>query len=119
MGQVFGIAIGSTVLSNGLGKHLPSAFLDQYGSAAEVAVPFINDLAEPLRGQVREAFSKSLQMLWYVSIGLSAASLLITLVMKSLPLTSESDDKWGMEDKVKQKAEAVKEAVKHERGDEV
>lgn len=47
LGQVFGIAIGSTVLQNGLSKNLPEAFLHQIGGNAGnalAAIPSIKDL---------------------------------------------------------------------------
>lgn len=46
-GQVFGIAIGSTVLQNQLTKNLPSEFTSQLGGSSEIAfsaIPLIANL---------------------------------------------------------------------------
>lgn len=106
LGQVFGIAIGSTVLQNGLSKNLPEAFLHQIGGNAGnalAAIPSIKDLAEPLRHEVRVAFADSLKIVWQVMIGITAIGLLASLFMKQLSLTAETDEKWGL--KVEEKGE--------------
>jgi len=105
MGQVFGIAIGNTVLTNELRTHLPAEFLAAHGASAEAAIPFIKALAEPLRNEVRAAFASSLQTVWYVMIGISGLGLVSAFAMKSLPLTAELDDKWGLEERVKKEVE--------------
>ncbi len=98
LGQVFGIAVGNTVLTNQLHKKLPAEFLAEHGASAEAAIPYIKALAEPLRHQVRVAFAGSLQTVWYVMVGIAGLGLISVLFMKSLPLTAETDDKWGLEE---------------------
>jgi len=96
-GQVFGIAIGSTALTNALKDKLPASFLAQYGSAAETAIPYIAPLAEPLRTQVRVAYASSLVYVWYVSLGVAGLGLLGTLGLYSIEMTAEKDERWGLE----------------------
>lgn len=50
LGQVFGIAVGSTILQNRLAKTLPAEFAAQVGGrgdAAFAAIPTIKDLLRP------------------------------------------------------------------------
>ncbi|ORY63676.1 iron permease [Leucosporidium creatinivorum] len=101
-GQVFGIAIGSTVLQNQLTKNLPSEFTSQLGGSSEIAfsaIPLISGLAEPLRTEVRAAFANSIQTIWQVMIGLAGLGFLVAFAMRSLPLTSEVDENWGLAEK--------------------
>ncbi|ORY69454.1 iron permease [Leucosporidium creatinivorum] len=109
-GQVFGIAIGSTILQNQLTKNLPAEFTAQLGGSAEIAfssIPLIADLAEPLRTEVRAAFANSIQTIWQVLIGLSGLAFLLSFLMRSLPLTSEVDENWGLAEKKARDVEAV------------
>jgi hypothetical protein len=101
IGQVFGIAIGNTVLTNQLHKKLPAEFLAEHGASAEAAIPYIKALADPLRHEVRVAFAESLQTVWYVMVGIAGLGLISVFFMKSLPLTTETDDKWGLEEREK------------------
>jgi len=55
--------------------------------------------AEPLRTQVRAAFADSLETIWQVMIGLAGVGFLISFALKSLPLTTEVDENWGLEEK--------------------
>ena len=101
LGQVFGIAIGNTVLTNQLHKKLPAAFLAAHGASAEAAIPYITTLAEPLRHEVRVAYAESLQTVWYVMVGIAGLGLVSVFMMKSLPLTVEVDERWGLEEREK------------------
>lgn len=96
-GQVFGIAIGSTVLTNSLSSQLPSSFLATYGGSAEAAVPYIAALAEPVRTQVRVAYADALGWIWWVSLGVAGAGLVGTCGMTSMEMTGETDERWGLE----------------------
>ncbi|KAM0752456.1 iron permease [Meredithblackwellia eburnea MCA 4105] len=104
-GQVFGIAIGSTILQNQLIKKLPAEFfqtLEGTGSDAGLAfaaIPLISKLSEPLKTQVRVAFADSLRTIWQTSIGLSGLGLIVAVFMKSYKLVDVTDEKWGMEEK--------------------
>ncbi|GAA5912425.1 hypothetical protein JCM8208_005166 [Rhodotorula glutinis] len=105
-GQLFGIVISSTVVSNQLVKKLPEAFVEQYGEltgdAAFALIPQIKTFAEPLRTEVQIAFNDSLVVLWQVLIGISGLGFLVSLGLKHIPLTMEMDsENWGLEEKKK------------------
>jgi len=70
-GNVLGISIGSSVITNVLAGKLPQEYLDMVpgGTAgAYASIPLIRGLAEPLKMQVREAFAASLRVVWIVMI---------------------------------------------------
>lgn len=97
--QIWGVAIGATVLQNQLSSRLPAAFLDALPSGANVAysaIPAIPSLASPLREEVQAAFAGSLDVLWRVQCGLSAAGALASLFMNGLPLHTDTDKKWDV-----------------------
>lgn len=52
-----------------------------------------------LRQEVRVAFTESLRTIWLFLAILSAVMTLVALFMRSLPLTTEMDDTFGLEDK--------------------
>ncbi|GAA5907394.1 MDR family MFS transporter [Sporobolomyces salmoneus] len=100
-GQVFGISIGSSILSNKLNSTLPPQLLAQLGGSGDVAfaaIPVIKTLPEPLRSQVREAFADSIRTIWYAMIGVAGVAFLFSLTLKSIPLTKERDENWGLEE---------------------
>ncbi len=96
LGQVFGITVGSTVLTNRLARTLPAQFLAEFG-ASEAAIPYIKGLPEPLRAEVRVAFASSLQTVWYVILGVAFVGLLATCGLRSVPMTVVKDEQWGLE----------------------
>ncbi|GAA6060654.1 hypothetical protein JCM10212_001210 [Sporobolomyces blumeae] len=102
-GQVFGIAIGSTILQNRLNSLLPRSFAAEFGSGeiAFAVIPVIKGLPEPLRTQVRVAFADSIRTIWYFVLGVAGLGFVVSLVMKSLPLTMERDENWGVLEKEK------------------
>ncbi|KAG6805605.1 hypothetical protein H0H92_014776, partial [Tricholoma furcatifolium] len=95
----WGITIGSTVLENQLKAKLPQVFIQSLPQGVELsysAIPRISTLAEPLRSQVRDAFSDSLAVLWQVLLGTSALGLLSTLLMKEVPMQTVADERYGL-----------------------
>ena len=99
--QVWGSTIGSTVLQNQLRTRLPPEFLAQFPggvSLAYSAIPIIKTLDEPLKSEVRAAFADSISIIWKVMIGVSALGALASLLMKGLPLHTDVDEKWGLEE---------------------
>ncbi|KAH9921355.1 MFS general substrate transporter [Fomitopsis serialis] len=97
--QIWGVAIGATVLQNQLSSRLPQAFLATLPSGAGVAysaIPAIPALASPLREEVQAAFAGSLDVLWRVQCALSAVGVFASLWMKGLPLHTETDRKWDV-----------------------
>ncbi|KPV74144.1 uncharacterized protein RHOBADRAFT_15707 [Rhodotorula graminis WP1] len=105
-GQLFGIVIGSTVVSNQLQKNLPAAYVAQYGElvgdATFALIPQIKTFAEPLRTEVQIAFNDALVTLWQVLVGLSGLGFLLALALKHIPLTMEVDESWGVQVKKKE-----------------
>ncbi|KAF8755099.1 Iron permease [Rhizoctonia solani] len=70
---------------------LPSAHLFSKPSFPNVFLP------EPLRTQVREAFADSLAVLWRVFIGIAGAGFISVFLMKEIPMSNETDERWAME----------------------
>ncbi|TNY24273.1 major facilitator superfamily domain-containing protein [Rhodotorula diobovata] len=101
-GNVLGISIGATTMTNVLAKKLPQAYLDIVpgGTAgAYSSIPLIRGLEEPLKMQVREAFAQSLRVVWIVMIPFAGLGFLVALLMKSLPLNSTVDENFGVKAK--------------------
>ncbi|GAA5878611.1 hypothetical protein JCM8547_003844, partial [Rhodosporidiobolus lusitaniae] len=108
-GQVFGIAIGSTVLQNELVKKLPEQFAAQFGHGeiAFAAIPYIKALDEPLRSLVRAAFADSLKVIWQTLIGVAGLGLLLSLPIQQMTLATETDEEnWGLKEKQKAQGKA-------------
>ncbi|KAG8694924.1 hypothetical protein FRC08_008173 [Ceratobasidium sp. 394] len=98
----YGVAIGSSVLQTELSRRLPSQFTAQFPGGSDIAfsaIPFISALEEPLRSEVRAAFADALAVLWKVMIGISGMGLISTLLMREVPMNTETDEKWAMEQK--------------------
>jgi len=98
-GNILGITVGSTVLTNELGKKLPVAFLEQVPggvAGAYSAIPLIATLSEPLRTQVRTAFADSIRVIWLVLIPFGGIGLITALGMKALKLETMTDEHWGI-----------------------
>ncbi|CCM02629.1 uncharacterized protein FIBRA_04732 [Fibroporia radiculosa] len=96
-GQVWGVAIGGSVLQNQLMQRLPSAFYahSSHGTAlAYATIPVIPYLAEPLRTQVRTSFADSLAALWRVQLVIAVVGLVVSFFMRGLPLHTETDREW-------------------------
>lgn len=78
---------------------LPESFIQSLPQGLELsyaAIPQISTLAEPLKTQVRNAFSGSLVVLWQVLLGISALGLLSTTFMKEVPMQTVSDERYGL-----------------------
>ena len=61
-------------------------------------IAIIPDLQEPTRSEVREAFADSLIVLWQVMIGIAGLGLLSSLFMKALPLHTQRDEQWALDE---------------------
>ncbi|BGP26001.1 major facilitator superfamily protein [Rhodotorula toruloides] len=116
LGQVFGITVGSTILQNQLAKKMPQEYAAQFGGrgdAAFAAIPLIKDLPEPLRTAVRAAFSDSTRTIWLFCLGITAVGLVISLLMKDIPLATETDEEnWGLKEREKEVKEGKAEEGK-------
>ncbi|KAG8894281.1 hypothetical protein FRC00_009199 [Tulasnella sp. 408] len=103
--QTWGVTLGGTILQNELKKKLPQAFLAMFpGEGVEItyaAIPRIGGLAEPLKGEVRDAFAGSLRTVWIVMAAVSVVGFFTVLGMKQLEMHEVTDEKWGLEEQKK------------------
>lgn len=105
-GQVFGIVIGSTTLSNQLKRRMPAEFLASLPGGPGTAYSHITEISsipEPLRTQVRIGLSDSIKYIWIVLIAFSAAGLLWSFCQKPMPLNGTTDEAWGLVEKKQDK----------------
>ncbi|EKM60399.1 uncharacterized protein PHACADRAFT_155539 [Phanerochaete carnosa HHB-10118-sp] len=99
---IWGATIGTAVLQTQLKKRLPAEFINELpGGIAIVysAITVIPGLPKLLHTQVRAAFADSICILWQVFVGIGAIGLLVSLLMKGLPLHTQMDEQWGLEEK--------------------
>lgn len=98
--QVWAVTIGITVLQTQLSKRLPPAFTEQFPAGVAIAyqsIPKIRTLQEPLKTQIQAAFADSVAVVWRVTIGIASIGILASLFMRGLPLHTQVDEKWGLE----------------------
>lgn len=115
---MWGVTIGGAILQNELGRHLPEEFLASLPAGvafAFSAVPAIKDLPEPTRTDVRRGFAQSIDVIWYVMTAVAVLGLFSSLFMKALPLHTQMDEKWGLEQEQLKRAADAEEA--REEGD--
>ena len=99
--QTWGLTISATVLQNELKKKLPHQFLSQFGQGQEIAyaaIPKIATLEEPMRTEVRLAFSKSIGTVWTVMMGISLLGILTIFLLREVPMNMFTDEKFGLID---------------------
>ncbi|KZT12007.1 iron permease [Laetiporus sulphureus 93-53] len=99
--QVWGVAIGAVVLQNELRHQLPAAFLERYPDISQVTyttITQIRSLPEPLKNEVRVAFASSLRVVWLVLVGMSVLGLVVSFLMRGLPLHTDLDQHWGVQE---------------------
>lgn len=58
----------------------------------------VKKLEEPLRSEVQTAFGESLRNVWFSTTAIAAVGFLFSLLMKSVPLHSNMDEQWGLEE---------------------
>ncbi len=101
------MTIGTAILQTQLSKRLPPEFIAQFPGGVAIAysaIPVISTLPEPAQSQVPEAFAQSIIVIWQVMIGISGIELLSCFFMKALPLHTQVDERWGLEESNKEKA---------------
>ena len=114
--QTWGIAISASILQNELKTRLPPAFVAQFPAGVEIAyavIPLIPGLEPGLQREVRDAFARSLVVLWEVMIGISGLGLLTVLLMKEIEMRTDVDQQWGLE---KEKSDDTRPASSVEAG---
>ncbi|KAI0791722.1 Mfs1.2 [Abortiporus biennis] len=98
---VWAIAIGSAVLDNTFSNKLSSDVLAIFPGGANgvyFSIPLISSLPDPIKTEVRIAFAEGLSLMWKVLSGITAIGLLSCILMKGLPLHTEVDENWGIEE---------------------
>ncbi|KAJ7881325.1 iron permease [Mycena olivaceomarginata] len=93
--QTWGITISSTILQNSLKKNLPPAFVAQFPPGFEIA------WTPPLRNEVRAAFADSMAVIWQTMIGIAGLGLLLSLLMKEVPMGTTVDKTYTLKEKEK------------------
>ncbi|CAK5262653.1 unnamed protein product [Mycena citricolor] len=99
--QTWGIAIAGSILQNELSRRLPPAFIAQFPPHFEIAysaIPAIGLLEEPLRSEVRAAFAGSMDVIWRVMIGVCGLGLLFALFMKEVPMSTDVDERYALQE---------------------
>ncbi|KAJ7236847.1 major facilitator superfamily domain-containing protein [Mycena rebaudengoi] len=89
----------STVLQNTLQKQLPADFVAQFPPGfeiANVAIPRIHQLPEPLCSEVQDAFADSMGVIWQTMIGFAGLGLLLSFVMREVQMTNAIDENFGL-----------------------
>lgn len=97
--NVWGVTIGTAVFQTQLQKKLPQEFIAQLPSGVDLSfaiIPIIPTLDEPFRSEVQAAYALSISVIWQVMIGIGGIGFLASLVMKGLPLHTEVDREWGL-----------------------
>lgn len=64
---------------------------------AYAVIPMIHNLEEPLRSQVRQAFSLSMSIVWKTMVGISGLGVLTLLLMREVPMNISTDETYGLE----------------------
>lgn len=84
---VIGNTVASVALTNELSKKLPQQFVDRLPAgipSAFSAITELKDLPEPLKGQVKQAYSESFRTIWYVCIAFVSLSISIPITTSGL-----------------------------------
>ncbi|KAI0686124.1 iron permease [Earliella scabrosa] len=98
--QTWGIAISGVILQNQLKDKLPAEFVAMFPHDIDIAfaaIPVIRALDESLRDAVQLAFAESMATIWKVMIGISGLGLLTVFALKEIPMSTTTDDNYGLE----------------------
>lgn len=98
--QTWGIAIAGVILQNQLKGKLPEAFMSKFPAGVDVyaVVPVIRYLEpESLRNEVQVAFAESLATVYKVMVGISGLGFLTVFCIKEVPMSTITDEKYGLE----------------------
>ncbi len=104
--QTWGITISSTILQNELKRKLPADFVNQFPQGLEIAyaaIPVIRNLEEPLRSEVRQAFSLSMAVIWKTMIGISGLGIITLFFLKEVPMNMHTDENFGLTEAEKER----------------
>ncbi|KAM5438229.1 hypothetical protein McanMca71_007966 [Microsporum canis] len=105
-GNVWGVAIPAAIFNNrfesvsirisdpDVRARLLSGEAYQHATAA-----FISSLVEPVRSETIGVFVEALRLVWYIATVFSGIAFLLALVEKEIPLRTELETEFGLEDK--------------------
>ena len=88
------------ILQNQLKDKLPAEFVAMFPHDIDIAfaaIPVIRALDESLRDAVQLAFAESMATIWKVMIGISGLGLLTVFALKEIPMSTTTDDNYGLE----------------------
>ncbi|OSC98129.1 iron permease [Trametes coccinea BRFM310] len=107
--QCWGIVIAGAIVQNVLQNQLPQAFLVTLPEGAQIAyaaIPVISSIPDgDVRAEVRTAFAHATRLVWHVMVGFAGAGFLSTLLMREEEMKRSLDERWGLEDMDRKKAE--------------
>ncbi|ORY88553.1 iron permease [Leucosporidium creatinivorum] len=101
-GNILGITVGSVVLNNELAKRAPKDWVASLPGglpSAFSAIPTIKHLPQPLQDEVRQAFARSIRIIWFVVIPFGGVGLILSLFMRSIKLQTQTDENWGVRER--------------------
>ena len=85
---------------------MPAEFLQQFPGGYEIAyaaIPVIKTLDEPLRTEVREAFARSMVVIWRVMIGIAGAGALTVPLLREIKMHVVTEEKYGLKESDQEK----------------
>ncbi|KAJ3473492.1 hypothetical protein NLI96_g12977 [Meripilus lineatus] len=98
---VWGVTIGTAVFQNELSKRASPELFNQLPGGVSVVfstIPLINSLPDELKVPLRVAFADSLDVIFQVMAGIAMIGLISSLFMEALPLHTQIDERWGLQD---------------------
>lgn len=107
LGSIWGTAIPSAVFNtraDEIAAGLPEqirGLLIRGGAYEHATAAFVNNFKDTpaLFNAIIDLYSRSLQLVWYVSIAFCVLGFFLSFLMESLELTTEHHTEWGLEDK--------------------
>ncbi|KAL1949742.1 hypothetical protein VTO73DRAFT_8623 [Trametes versicolor] len=97
--QGWGIVIGGAILQNVLLRELPTSFTSTLPKGVEVAyatIETISSLPEALKWEVRAAFARATQQIWFVMLGVAGAGFLSCFLLREVRMRDIGDeDTWS------------------------
>ncbi len=97
--QGWGIVIGGAILQNVLLYELPTSFTSTLPKGVQVAyatIETIPSLPETLKWEVRAAFARATQQIWFVLLGVAGAGFLSCFLLREVRMREIGDeDTWS------------------------
>lgn len=97
---MWGVTIGTAVIQNELRKNLPPDVLAEVPGGVQFAysaITAIGTFPPASQAAIQIAFAKSISIIWQVMIGIASIGLISSMFMKALPLHTQVDGHWALE----------------------